>query len=74
MYLRPALSAAIAVVPAPQKGSRIKSPLYEYSSMRRLGSSMGNGAGCPIFYADSGWIRHVSNVQAKKSSFVIVSI
>ena len=44
------IADAISVVPLPANGSKIVSPTKLNSLMQRLGSSIGKGAGCPIFF------------------------
>src|SRR5689334_17051475 len=44
-----------------------------YSWMQRYGSSEGNGAGWPIFFADSVAKSQTDLVNSRNSSFVIVS-
>ena len=39
-----------------------------YSSIKRFGSSTGNGAGCPIRLADSGGMSHTDKVAAVNDS------
>src|SRR5258706_8003186 len=41
--------------------------------MQRYGSSIGKGAGCPIFFADSVGKSQTDLVNSRNSSFVIVS-
>ena len=72
MNRRPDLQAATLVVPAPLKGSRTISPLYEKSFTRRAGTSSGNMAGCPYsFILVSGGIVHRPFTHSLNSSGVI---
>jgi len=72
--VRPVIFAATQVEPEPLKGSSTTSPVNEYISMQRLGSSTGNGAGWLTLDA-----RYVANDQIDlvcwmKSSRGMVSI
>ena len=55
-------------------GSRISSFSYVYSFINLSTSSVGNGAGCPIFFALAGGIFQIERVESINSSFSIVDL
>ena len=63
--------AATSVVPLPMNGSRTVSPTNEKSFRHLLGSSTGNGAGCPTLVFFSPLNVHRPFVHAMNSSFVM---
>src|ERR1700690_145696 len=55
-------------------GSRTTSSLNVYNSIKRYGNSTGNGAGCPIFLADSAVKAQTDFVNSRNSSLEMVSV
>ena len=74
IYFLSEFIAAIHVEPEPMNGSKMISPLNEYNSISLLGNSTGNGAGCPILFAETVGKRQIDFVNSTNSLFSIVSI